>query len=219
MPAAAFFDLDGTLLKENSARLWVQRERKLGRVKLGQLIRATAFLAGYKLGFLDMERALRAALGNLKGASEDEIRRQTHEWWKEDVRPHIAPGARKVLDDHRGRGERLVLLTSSSKYASEMAHAEFGLDAVLFQGYEVRDGLFTGQPTRPICYGAGKVQIAESYARDHGIDLSQSSFYSDSSTDIPMLERVAHPYAVNPDPRLRLVARRRHWPILDWHTD
>ena len=139
-----------------------------------------------------------------------------NKWWREEVRPHIAPGARAVLEMHRQRGDRLVLLTSSSRYASEMAREEFGLDHLLFQGYEVRDGRFTGAPMRPLCYGQGKVAIAEEWAREAGIDLAKSSFYSDSSTDIPMLERVGNPFAVLPDPRLRRVAKRRGWPLLDW---
>ncbi len=216
MRTAAFFDLDGTLLTVNSASLWIRRERRLGRIGLGHLARAALFLAGHRFGFLDMERALRAALATLRGVDEEFIRGQTHQWWRDEVRPFIAPGARKVLDQHRARGDALVLLTSSSPYASEMAREEFGLDAALCQRYEVRGGRFTGEPLRPICYGPGKVDVAEAWARENGVDLGASSFYSDSSTDIPMLERVGHAFAVHPDPRLRWVGRARGWPVLDW---
>lgn len=216
MRSAAFFDLDGTLLTTNSANLWVRRERRLGRLRTRQFARAALMLAGYRLGILDMEAALRAALSTLRDVEEADIRQQTREWWRDEVRPFFAPGARKVLAEHRARGEALVLLTSSSPYASEMARADFGLDAVLCQHYEVRDGRFTGEPLRPICYGSGKVEVAETWARESGIDLAASSFYTDSSTDLPMLERVGHPFAVHPDPRLRLAARSRGWTILDW---
>jgi len=216
MRRAAFFDLDGTLLTVNSANLWVRRERRLGRVTLWQLIRVGVMLAGYRLGFLDMEGALRAALAKLVGVSEDEIRAQTRQWWLDEVRPHIAPGAKAVVEQHRKDGDLLVLLTSSSKYASEMAIEEFGLDGALFQGYEVKDGLFTGHPVRPICYGVGKVEVAEAWAKLNHVDLATSSFYSDSSTDVPMLARVGKPMVVHPDPRLKYVARRRGWPVIDW---
>jgi HAD superfamily hydrolase (TIGR01490 family) len=216
MRTAAFFDLDGTLLTVNSANLWIKRELRLGRIRYWQFLRAALWLAGYRLGMLDMDRALSAALRQLRGVEEESVRQETHLWWREEVRPYIAPGARAVLEMHRLRGDELVLLTSSSRYASEMAREEFGLDHVLFQGYEVRDGRFTGLPVRPLCYGSGKVAIAEQWAKEQGIDLSQSSFYSDSSTDIPMLERVGNPYVVFPDPRLRRVARQRGWPLLDW---
>jgi HAD superfamily hydrolase (TIGR01490 family) len=216
MPTAAFFDLDGTLLTVNSADLWIRRERRLGRITRWQLARAGLWLGGYKLGFLDMEAALRAALGTLRGVEEAFIRKETHQWWRDEVRPHIAPGALQVLAAHRARGDLLVLLTSSSRYASEMAQEEFGLDHALFQGYEVKDGRFTGEPQRPLCYGPGKVQVAEAWAKTAGVELAQSAFYSDSSTDLPMLEKVARPFAVGPDPRLRMAARKRGWPVLDW---
>jgi HAD superfamily hydrolase (TIGR01490 family) len=213
---AAFFDLDGTLLTVNSARLWIRRERRLHRVRKRDMAHAALLLGGYSLGVLDMERALKTALAPLRGKPEAEVRADTQAWWREDVRPFIAPGARPVLDEHRRRGDLLVLLTSSSRYAAEMAREEFGLDDCLFQKYEVIDGLFTGLPLKPICYGHGKVEVAEEWARGAGVDLALSSFYSDSLTDIPMLERVGHAYAVNPDLRLRLTARLRRWPRLDW---
>ena len=218
MRPAAFFDLDGTLLTVNSANLRVKRERRLGRITNWQLFRVAVMLGGYKLGFLDMESALKAALAELRGASEADIREQTREWWTDEVRPFVAPGARAVLDAHRKQGEPLVLLTSSSLYASEMAREEFGLDAVLCQGYEVKDGLFTGEPTRPLCYGPGKVEAAEAWAETHEIDLAASTFYSDSATDVPMLERVGKPVVVAPDPRLSMIARRRGWPVVDWRV-
>ena len=214
--AAAFFDLDGTLLTVNSARLWLRRERRLGRIADWQLLLAAAMLGGYRIGVFAMESALRASLSTLRGVPEDFVRAETRTWWREEVRPFLAPGARAVLDRHRRVGNRLVLLTSSSKYAAEMALEEFGLDDALFQRYETRDGRFTGEPLLPICYGRGKVQVAEEWARGNGVDLARSSFYSDSSTDVPMLARVGHPFAVRPDPRLRLTARLRGWPVLDW---
>lgn len=216
MATAAFFDLDGTLLLENSATIWVRRQRRLGKMHPLQLVRVAIAIAGYRLGLLDIERALGAALAELRGTSEASVREETREWWQDEVRPHIAPGARAVLARHRAQGDLLVLLTSSSRYAAEMAREEFQLDAVLFQDYEVRDGRFTGQPVRPLCYGSGKVETAEAWARGAGVDLATSSFYSDSSTDVPMLEKVRHPFVVNPDPRLRWIARRRKWPLLDW---
>jgi HAD superfamily hydrolase (TIGR01490 family) len=214
--AAAFFDLDGTLLTVNSARLWVRREQRLGRISRANVARAGVFLAGYHLGVIDMERALRAALSTIRGVEEDEIREATRVWWRDEVRPHVARGARETVERHRARGDRLVLLTSSSRYASEMAIEEFGLEDALFQRYEVRDGRFTGEPLRPICFGHGKIAAAEAWARAHGVELDRSAFYSDSVTDVPMLERVGRPFAVHPDFRLRRHARRRGWPVLDW---
>ena len=109
-----------------------------------------------------------------------------------------------------------MLLTSSSPCESALATRYFRLDACLSSRYEVLDGRFTGEPVLPLCYGAGKVEHAESWAFREGIDLSRSYFYTDSNTDLPMLLRVGRPRVVNPDLRLRWEARRRGWTVLDW---
>lgn len=218
MASAAFFDLDGTLLSVNSARLWLAREHRLGHVTGWQVARAMACIGGYHLGVLDMEATLRAALVTIRGLEEASIRAQTREWWAEEIHPCVAPGGRAAVEAHRRAGEKVVLLTSSSRYAAEVAREEFGLDDVLFQAYETRDGRFTGEPCMPICFGSGKVEAAEAWAAANGVDLDASAFYSDSYTDLPMLERVGRPFAVHPDPRLRRAARSRGWPVLDWST-
>lgn len=218
MTGAAFFDLDGTLLGVQSASLWLRRERRHGRVSKRQLVRAALFFVAYRFGVLDVEKAIGVALATVKGLEERELRAQSHAWYREEVARHAAPGAFAVLDAHRALGQPLVLVTSSSLYASEGAQEQFGLDAILCTRYETRDGRFTGAPLRPLCFGAGKVQLVEELAVARGIDLAKSAFYTDSLTDLPLLERVGQPFVVNPDPRLRWEAKLRHWPVLDWRS-
>ena len=213
---AAFFDLDKTLVTVNSARLWMMREYRHGRLKRSDLALGALFLFAYHMGFVNMERATRKALGTLVGLTEDEIRRLTEAWFREEVVQHEAPGARAVIEDHRAQGHPLILLTSSSPYASVCAVEHWGLDSFLSMRYEVKDGRLTGEVIKPLCYGEGKVHYAEALAASDGIDLDESWFYTDSFTDLPMLERVGKPRIVNPDPRLRRLARQRDWPILDW---
>lgn len=214
---AAFFDLDGTLLAANSGSLWLQRERRMGRVTTWQTLQAVGFLAAYNLGVVNIEEAMRQALQTVKGEREEDVREWTRVWFEQEVVPrHEAPGARPTLAAHRARGHRLVLLTSSSPYESPLAARYFGLDDCLSSRYEVVNGRFTGEPVLPLCYGRGKVILAEGFAAREGLDLSRSYFYSDSNTDLPMLRRVGRPRVVNPDLRLRLEARRRGWVVLDW---
>ena len=213
---AAFFDLDKTLITENSARSWMMREYRRGRVGRLDLAAGGLFLFAYHLGVVDMLRATRKALSTVKGLPEDQLQRETEEWFRDEVVPVEAPGARAVVEDHRAQGHRLILLTSSSPYASACAVGHWGLDGFLSMRYEVADGCFTGDVHLPLCYGEGKVHYAEALAAKEGLDLDGSWFYTDSFTDLPMLERVGHPMVVNPDPRLRREARRREWPILDW---
>lgn len=213
---AAFFDLDSTLLAVNSGKLWVHRERRAGRLPPRLMLRAFVYLVLYHFGAVNMDRVMRDALATIVGLEEEELRRWTREWFFSEVAPHAAPGAWPTLEEHRAQGHQLVLLTSSSPYASECATELFKLDAWLSTVYEVVDGRFTGNFLPPLCFGDGKVAHAERFSAEHGIDLDTSYFYTDSLTDLPMLERVGHPRAVHPDPRLRREARRRGWPILDW---
>lgn len=213
---AAFFDLDLTLLAVNSGRLWLERERRLGHISVWHLLQGLFYLAAYKLHTVDMERLYLKAMTFAKDESEETLRGCVHQWFAQEVAPHEAPGARAVLDRHRGDGDLLVLLTSATNYEAEVAAAHFGLDAYLATRYEVRDGAFTGDVVRPVCFGEGKVWHAERLAEARGLDLAQSAFYTDSYTDLPMLLRVGHPFAVHPDPRLRREARARGWPVLDW---
>lgn len=213
---AAFFDLDGTLLTVNSGRLWMEREFKSGRIGLRKVARGFAYLAAYKLGVVDMERAFGEAGESIRGLGESTLRTWTHEWYDASVRQHEAPGAMRVVDDHKERGHVTVLLTSASLWEAEKAIEHFELDHALATRFEASNGILTGRLVPPVSYGVGKVKLAERFAEAHGIDLAQSFFYTDSITDLPMLERVGEPRVVNPDPRLARVAKQRGYPVLDW---
>ena len=212
----AFFDLDGTLLTVNSGRLWMDAERREGRIGTGTFLKGLFYLAMYRAGSVDIDAAMHEALATIAGEEESRVRERTRRWYETLVSPFAAPGAVPVLAAHRAQGHALVLLTSSSPYASECATRQFELDGYVSTVYQVRDGRFTGDFVSPLCFGEGKIRRAEQYARKNGFDIRRSYFYTDSATDLPMLERVRFPRVVNPDLRLRLEALRRGWPILDW---
>ncbi len=216
MRTAAFFDLDRTLLTVNSGALWVQRERRLKRITLRQVAEATMMLIAYRLSLVDIEASMRKALAVYRGEREETLARWTREWFDLEIKHLVAAGARRALDEHRRAGDLCVLLTSSSPYMARVVSEELTLDAWIASTYEVRGGVLTGEPVLPLCYGSGKVALAERYAREVGVDLSRSYFYTDSFTDLPMLLSVGRPRVVNPDLRLRLYARWRGWPVLEW---
>ncbi|MEE2828328.1 MAG: haloacid dehalogenase-like hydrolase, partial [Myxococcota bacterium] len=116
---------------------------------------------------------------------------------------------------HKQAGDRVVLLTSSSLYLGRCVQQHLELDDILTMRFGVEEGFFTGS-IETFCYGRGKVTVAEEWAGRQGIDLATAWFYSDSITDLPMLERVGRAMVVQPDVRLSRVARKRGWPILDW---
>jgi HAD superfamily hydrolase (TIGR01490 family) len=221
MPArvAAFFDVDRTLLDGNSGALWLKYLRQRNEISRAEALRVASWIALYHLSLLDMERAAAAAMMWMRGGSEDELRDKCRLWFAAEVVPRIVPEARRRVAAHRSRGELCVILSSTTPYVAEPLAVELGVDEILCTRLEVVAGRFSGQVVGPVCYGAGKVHWAERLARERSLDLENSSFYSDSYSDSPMLERVGYPRVVNPDPRLAFHAWRRGWPMEWWRFE
>jgi HAD superfamily hydrolase (TIGR01490 family) len=217
--AAAFFDLDGTLLSANTARMWFQEERRNGRIALSQALEAAAWMGLYGLGLMKPDMALSRAAATVKGEREADMRARLQDFFRQHVATLVAPGGREALAAHRARGEPLVLVTAATEYLAECVAADLGLDAVLAQRFAAENGVFTGELVKPLCYGEGKVILASAWAEEHGVALSESTFYTDSVTDLPLLLAVGKPVAVRPDPRLRREAARRGWPIVRWDPE
>jgi HAD superfamily hydrolase (TIGR01490 family) len=213
----AFFDLDRTLLDVNSGRLWVRSEVRLGFLTRRQAARAALHLTRYHLGFGRMEPIIREAVATLTDTPEAALAERTEAFYRREVAMRVRPGGRQALADHQARGERCLLLTTSSIYLARLVEADLGIDGSLCTRFVVGpDGRFTGSAHEPLCYAAGKVRQASAWAAEQGIDLADCAFYTDSYSDLPMLEAVGHPVVVHPDPRLLRVARRRGWPVVDW---
>lgn len=214
--AIAFFDLDLTLISVNSAAFWVRREYRLQRISRFDLLRAGVWLGLYRLGLGRLESALEAAIASQAGRSAEQLRKETHAFWHEEIAPWVRPGAWPALERHAARGDPRVILTSSSPWISEAASAHFGLEDYVSTRFEVVDGTLTGRGIEPLCFGAGKLANAERYARERGESLGDATFYTDSHSDRQVLEAVGHPVCICPDPRLERLARQKGWEIRDW---
>ena len=214
--AIAFFDLDLTLLAANSGKLWVRRELALGQLSKRTALQAALWLAQYQLGLGGLKLVSRA-ISTSAGMIEAELAARTASFYERQVRTLFRPGAIDALRTHRAAGDRVVLLTASSHFIAEMVAAELKLDAALCNRMEVDvHGLLTGRTVGPICYGEGKLVHARAEADAHAVRLGDCAFYTDSFSDVPVLEAVGRPVAVNPDPRLRRRAGKRGWRIVDW---
>lgn len=214
MAVAALFDIDGTLLARNSAPLYMRHLRRTGQARRRDLVRTFHYLFWYKLGLLDMRRALEASMDFVRGRDEAAMVADCAAWYGEVVRPWIYPAMAAQIRAHQDAAHLVALLTSATRYLAEPLAADLGVPHVLVTRLVVRDGRFTGEVVRPVCYGSGKVYWAERFAAEHGVDLDRSFFYTDSITDLPVLDRVGQPRVVHPDPRLRRLARQRGWPVL-----
>jgi HAD superfamily hydrolase (TIGR01490 family) len=215
--AIAYFDLDRTLIATNSAVSWLKAELRLGNISRLKALLASVWVARYHLGFAGRGDGLRLAIASLAGQPEDALRERTAAFYEEHVQGRYRPGALDALETHRTRGDKVALLTSSSCYLGERVAEELELDAVLCNRFEVdAAGMFSGRPKGWLCFGAGKLRHARSYARSQGFGLEDCSFYTDSFADLDLLKAVGRPVAVNPDLRLRREALFRRWEIVDW---
>lgn len=214
--ALALFDLDRTLLSVNAGQLWVRREMRSGHISRWQATKAAAWIFGYHLGFSRIEKVLEGAIASMAGASEAEITARTLAFYAEEVAATYRPGARAAVEAHRAAGDTLVLLSSTSIYLADPVMAELRLDRALCNRFEVNDGRLTGRALGEICFGPRKLGHARTLAEELGADLAEATFYTDSASDLAVMEAVKHPVAVHPDPTLRRIARRRGWKIVDW---
>jgi HAD superfamily hydrolase (TIGR01490 family) len=215
--AAAFFDLDRTLLDMNSSTLWARHELLGGGISIRQFGRVVVWNTLYHLSLIDIETAFQEALRHYRGRLYQELDAETRDWFARDVAHHLRPGAERALREHRERGHQMVLLTSASAFAARAARDTWQLDDFLSNDFptDEQDRLL-GSFVRPLCYGHGKVQRARAWASERGVDLGDCYFYTDSYSDAPMLGAVGNPRVVSPDPRLNRAARQRGWPILQW---
>ena len=212
----ALFDLDRTLLDCNSGRLWMQHELRERRIGLRDAAWASWWLARYHFGLgAGLEDVYATAVRSLAGLDEDELAQRTARWFSAEVEHRLRPGGRTAIAAHRAAGDRLVLATSSSPYAGAAAAAAFGLDDVISTRFEVVDGRFTGAIAE-LALGDAKADRADAWVRSAGATLGDAVFYTDSITDLTLLERVGEAVAVNPDRPLRREAARRGWRVADW---
>ncbi|MBI5503590.1 MAG: HAD family hydrolase [Deltaproteobacteria bacterium] len=212
---AAFFDVDGTLLRVHSGSLYVADLRRRGLLSRGDHLRFLWLALTYRIGFLSMKRLGEVAGRFLRGRPESEVLEHCRQWYEADVRAQVSDSVVALLRGHVGQGHTVALLTAGTRYVSDLLAADLGIEHVIATELEIKDGIFTGGAHLPLCYGSGKIARAEMFARAHGLDLDRSYFYSDSISDLPMLLRVGEPRVVRPDARLRRQARQRGWGILE----
>jgi HAD superfamily hydrolase (TIGR01490 family) len=216
MRTAAFFDMDKTLLRCNSGRLWISYLRRRGEMTRVQMLRALAWLVQYKFAVLNFESVTRRVVAGMDGDDERELAEKCRHWVQDEVLREVQAAARERIERHRRDGHLCVILSSSQPYVTEPLAEALGLDGVLCTRLEVEGGKFTGRIRPPVCYGPGKVHWAEQFAAEKQIDLASSWFYSDSYSDLPMLQRVGQRVVINPDVRLRHYARRAGWTVEEW---
>jgi HAD superfamily hydrolase (TIGR01490 family) len=214
----AIFDLDNTLLRGDSDYAWGQFLVE-NRIVDGEAYRREneRYYAQYHEGTLDIMEFLAFALRPLSQHDRARLDAWHREYMQRKVLPMISPDARALVEHHRARGDTLMIITATNSFVTAPIAREFGVPWLLATEPEVNGDRFTGRVTGIPCFRDGKVRRLEAWLREHRETLDGSWFYSDSHNDLPLLERVSHPVAVNPDPTLLAAARARGWDLLELH--
>jgi HAD superfamily hydrolase (TIGR01490 family) len=215
--AAAFFDLDKTLMAGSSGMPFAQAAARHGIVSRGQLLRWGRDHLRYRLrGATDSEtqEVLKVAKELITGVPAVEIDRMGTEVMA-SILPRIYPRMLEELYSHQDAGHPTFIVSAAGNNLVSSLAQVLGADGGIGTRYAVdSEGRFTGALDGPFVYGQGKVDAMRRFAEEHGIDLAASYAYSDSASDLPMLRAVGHPVAVNPDPELAETAEREGWQVM-----
>lgn len=215
----AFFDVDHTLIACNSARKWVEYLWRNDKISVRALLRSVWWLVKYRLSVLDYEAVTAEVVADYAGKSVAELAAEVEAWFHADVEPMICVEGRERVEWHRAQGHTLVLLTSGTFFSVAPLQQALAVPHLVCTQLEIIDGILTGKYHPPSCFGPGKLRAGLAFAEQHGIDLDRSYFYTDSYSDLPMLERVGHPRVINPDPRLKHWASEAGIAWEQWHAE
>ncbi len=214
----AFFDLDGTLIAGFSAVAFLRDRLTSGRMRARDVADALLSTARFQLGRLGFSGLIASTAAWLRGVPEEELLEVAERIFARALATAIYPESRALVAAHRRRGHTLAIVSSATRYQVEPIARELRIPHVLCTRLEVDDGRLTGRHVWPTVYGGGKALAARALAREHGVDLAQSYFYTDSHEDLPLLEVVGRPRPTNPDRRLATVAAIRGWPTRRFTT-
>jgi HAD superfamily hydrolase (TIGR01490 family) len=215
-PSAAFFDLDRTLISGSSVFVLAIQGRKAGMIPTSEFVRDATGAILFKLfGASDdtTDEAKRRILKAVTGVRQSELQALNTEIIPR-LLAKLRPEARRLLDRHRIAGRDTFIVSAAPQEIVEPLALSFGMTSGIGTKSVVEDGVYTGELDGPFCYAEGKVEAIRELAQWNGYELDQCFAYSDSVSDLPMLEAVGHPVAVNPDSKLERHAREHGWPIV-----
>ena len=205
--------MDKTIISENSGSIFLRDSWERGELSNWDLARGAGAYLQYKLGVLNMEAWTVEMLRGLDGQLESELLEEGRSLFEKRMADKIYPEAARLVAQHLAEGHVVAIISGSIRFLVEPLAAFLSVKHVLCTELETKDGVLTGRCVEPICFEDGKIYWLQGFIERHQIDLARSWFYTDSITDLPVLDLVGHPVATNPDPMLYLTANRRGWPI------
>jgi HAD superfamily hydrolase (TIGR01490 family) len=216
LTAAAFIDLDRTLMAGSSAYHFGRAMYKAGQMSRRQIARDAIDQIRFRLrGATDaaVNLLLDRVLDGIRGKRVVDLRRLTPDVLA-GILPRIYPQMLAVVREHQDAGRPAYIATAASQPAAEILAEALAMDGAIGTKWEIENGVYTGRLDGAFAYGEGKASRLREFAAEQGIDLSRSWAYTDAASDLPMLEAVGNPVAVNPDAELAEVAKREGWEVL-----
>lgn len=217
-PSAAFFDLDRTLISGSSMFSLALAARTAGLIPTRQFASDARKALAFTLRGADDDTSVgvrERILGAVRGVRQDDVMALNTEIIPR-LLGRIRPEARRLLDQHRHAGRATYIVSASPWELVSPLAISLGMTGGIGTVSEVVDGVYTGNLAGPFCYGEGKVDAIQELARWEGLVLAQCFAYSDSASDLPMLQAVGHPVAVNPDAKLARFAGAHGWPVVEF---
>ncbi|KOR31310.1 phosphoserine phosphatase [Achromatium sp. WMS3] len=212
--ALALFDLDNTLIAGDSDYLWGKFLVDLGVVDSENYERKNKqFYQEYNEGRLNIQAFLNFTLKPLTQYSLDQLVTWRTQFVEKHIEPIILPAGEKLIARHRAQGDKLLIITATNAFVTEPIAARLGVE-LLAAAPEQKDGRYTGRMAEVPCFREGKVIRLRAWLQANNISMDASTFYSDSCNDLPLLQLVTHPVAVDPDPILHQYADAHNWPII-----
>lgn len=218
MASGAFFDLDRTLTRRATVLALAGTFRERGVISRWDMLKAAVWQLIFTARGADADAVRRAAeegMRFLNGFSVDEMRNLIGDSMEPVLRPLVYEEPLRLVQQHRERGECCYIVSATLQEIVDHIADDLGFDGALGSTCEIVDGVYTGRALRGM-HGDEKAVAVRELAAQHDLDLAESTAYSDSHTDVPFLEAVGHPVAVNPDRELRRIASRRSWPVLEF---
>ena len=213
----ALFDLDYTLLGGDATYEWIHFLVRKGAIDAGHIALLDQYYEDYGNGTLDIVAFLHFDFGALASHPRAKMEAWRDEYLREVMAPLILPKARELIAAHEARGHLTAIITAANSFLTDPIARMIGVDRLIASDPQMANGEFTGRIEGIPCFHEGKITKLDAWLESRGEalpDFAESYFYGDSQSDVPLMDKVTHPIAVEPDDALTELAHARNWPII-----